>query len=402
MGVSRGSVDLTLAMDYDATGNVVTAETPCLKGIIMKIQFLALGMLTLAAWALLCLHGCSGVYAPGIEVSDTTYVRVPEDYATVQAAIDSSDSGTVILIAPGTYVENLEIKRAVTLKGDGAANSVVIDGNQQGSVVSIYKLDDAEVRLENLRLQDGTGHAPEPELNPLPGTQGGAIWCFWSTVYVTDCLLVSNQCQGEGGAVYLRGATATFDECAFSGNDSGRNGGAIYSFGAFDPLSITNCTFETNTSANRGGAIYAERGQELLLTGCVLAGNVSDGDGGAVGTDDSMVSILSCTFVENRPSGSGAIVWIQNSVSSSIRNSILAFNQGQAANVHYQEFFTHTCNCLYQNSGGNYPLGLLDPTEIDADPIFCNRPLRDYRLHSTSPCLNAAGCGRIGALGGGC
>jgi len=43
-------------------------------------------------------------------------IRVPEDYATIQAAINAAIDGDVIIISPGTYVENLLIDgKAITL-----------------------------------------------------------------------------------------------------------------------------------------------------------------------------------------------------------------------------------------------------------------------------------------------
>ncbi len=61
---------------------------------------------------------------------------VPADYPTVQAALDAAGSGDLVLVAPGTWRENLKIRRAVTLaswfhiSGDAAAiAATVLDGS---------------------------------------------------------------------------------------------------------------------------------------------------------------------------------------------------------------------------------------------------------------------------------
>lgn len=58
-------------------------------------------------------------------------IVVPEDYDTIQAAVDNANSGDAICILPGTYSENVSVDVGVTLKGRIAPNSgrpTVIDG----------------------------------------------------------------------------------------------------------------------------------------------------------------------------------------------------------------------------------------------------------------------------------
>jgi len=44
-------------------------------------------------------------------------VRVPEDFPTIQAAIDALAEGGTVLIGPGTYQENLKITKSLRLRG---------------------------------------------------------------------------------------------------------------------------------------------------------------------------------------------------------------------------------------------------------------------------------------------
>ncbi|MDZ7262245.1 MAG: T9SS type A sorting domain-containing protein [candidate division KSB1 bacterium] len=47
-------------------------------------------------------------------------IRVPQDFATIQAALDSATYGDTILVAPGKYGENIVLKKGIVLQGSGA------------------------------------------------------------------------------------------------------------------------------------------------------------------------------------------------------------------------------------------------------------------------------------------
>ena len=44
-----------------------------------------------------------------------TTINIPADYATIQEGIDASQDGDIVLIAQGTYHENLTINKEITL-----------------------------------------------------------------------------------------------------------------------------------------------------------------------------------------------------------------------------------------------------------------------------------------------
>src|SRR5262245_26174695 len=55
-------------------------------------------------------------------------LRVPQQFPTIQAALDAAADGDTVIVAPGTYVENLNITRPVTLRSSAGAESTTIDG----------------------------------------------------------------------------------------------------------------------------------------------------------------------------------------------------------------------------------------------------------------------------------
>jgi hypothetical protein len=52
-------------------------------------------------------------------------LRVPQDYSTIQAAVNAAPEGATILIGPGTYVENITITKSLTLEGSGIGGTIL-------------------------------------------------------------------------------------------------------------------------------------------------------------------------------------------------------------------------------------------------------------------------------------
>ena len=64
-------------------------------------------------------------------------INVPGDYTTIQAAIDAAQTGETVLVAPGTYFENINFKgKAITVKSTSGPGVTTIDGGNSGTVVT--------------------------------------------------------------------------------------------------------------------------------------------------------------------------------------------------------------------------------------------------------------------------
>lgn len=67
--------------------------------------------------------------APSTEAPAAGVLNVPADYATIQEAVDAAVEGDLILIAPGTYNEAVQVTtNNIVIRGLDR-NTVIMDGN---------------------------------------------------------------------------------------------------------------------------------------------------------------------------------------------------------------------------------------------------------------------------------
>ena len=67
---------------------------------------------------------------PAFSAAQTTW-HVPDDFTSIQSAISGTANGDIIIVRPGTYLENLNFEgKAITLKSESGPDVTVIDGQQ--------------------------------------------------------------------------------------------------------------------------------------------------------------------------------------------------------------------------------------------------------------------------------
>jgi hypothetical protein len=262
------------------------------------------------------------------------YLATPIQGA-ISGAINAAQSGDTINVAAGTYIENVQIDKSLTVNGDGA-DTTIVDGNRAGSVFKIgLNNPDVDVTLSGLTIQGGSGTAVmtnvqywDPD-NPfyIPLNYGGGIYSV-GFLTLNDCIVTSNEanigggiCAGhvrfdqkEGiGTLNINGGSidqnqATWDNSWGDWIYGGGDGGGIDSFAE---LNLNSVSIDRNTARMGGGicnratlnmidgvaidhnqAKYVEQdgghGGGILNVGIVnlidgsISYNIADGDGGGI------------------------------------------------------------------------------------------------------------------------
>ncbi|HID93181.1 MAG TPA: DUF1565 domain-containing protein [bacterium (Candidatus Stahlbacteria)] len=96
--------------------------------MVEKKKFLLIMLLMI-----LGIYGCTT--APHIP----TTIYVPDDYSTIQEALDAASTGDTVLVAPGTYYENIIWPHTddIVLLSECGPDSTIIDGKGGGDVIRI-------------------------------------------------------------------------------------------------------------------------------------------------------------------------------------------------------------------------------------------------------------------------
>jgi len=68
--------------------------------------------------------------------SEPATIVVPDDYPTIQEAVNAASPGDTVYVRAGTYYEHVVVNKAVSLIGEDK-NATIIDGNETGIVVKI-------------------------------------------------------------------------------------------------------------------------------------------------------------------------------------------------------------------------------------------------------------------------
>jgi predicted outer membrane repeat protein len=339
----------------------------------------------------------------GTAIADT--LNVPADYPSIQAAIHAAVDGDMVLVAPGTYFENINFYgKSIVVTGKEGAASTMIDGGDAGRVVTFRSGEGPDSVLRGFTITNGRAY------------RGGGILCRSAAPTIADSIIHDNQAIDCGGGMYCNEGAAPFiDHCAITGNEAleggvggglccdrsspiimdtlisknnaahgggglycthaspslldtvvrdnwtywnGKGGGMFCSYG--DPR-LTECNFISNQSDGHGGGLYLQGGC-VGMKDCIFHDNyASGGDGGGLYAQGGIARLVDCAFLKNSASyiisSGGALVNHSGKVTligCSFSENLNAGGDGYGAAIFNQLGELHMSQCVVEKSTMHY------------------------------------------------
>lgn len=301
--------------------------------------------------------------------------HVPAEFATIQSAILASQNSDTVLVADGTYVENIDFRgRNIIVAShfllDGDVEHIpltVIDGSQpehadSGSVVRIINGEDSTAALVGFTITGGTGTKFRDQSDQAFYVEGGGVIIENSDPLVAFNFIVDNeavrqpqgtQSAGGGGIRYGYCSPRIYNNVIIG--NSGKYGGGVVSFFADGELLHNVIANNDGGQAYGGGGLWiGGSGHSTTLVNNTIVGNQSVLTGGGIRLFAGVLN------------GHGNIVWGNQANSGSDQIG------GSTANIHVD----------YSCVEG----GLAGTGNINQYPQFLARNLR---LGPSSPCVDA-------------
>jgi parallel beta-helix repeat protein len=257
-------------------------------------------------------------------------IHVPDEHATIQAAIDRALDGDIVVVADGTYKgvgnKNLDFKgKAITVRSLNGPQNCTIDCENDGRGFHFHSAETKNAILSGFTITKGNA---------------GGILCSQSSPTIMSCIIKNNSnlgLTGSGGGIH----------CASTASET-------------DSPTIANCVIINNTVWSSGGGIYCSGKTSPKIINCTIAGN-------------------SC-YINDEQSGGGGIFW-RSIPEPIITNSIISGNSPNEIKAPFGSGTTVT----YSNIKG----GWKGEGNIGVNAAFLDKSAGNYRLADYSPCIGA-------------
>ena len=172
------------------------------------------------------------------------------DYTIVQDAITAAVDGDTVLVYPGTYFENLEIKHkqitlgslTLTTGNSTYVHETIINGNQTGGCINVFECP-GTVIINGFKLTNGIG-------TWYGSVSGGGVYVDYSSASFENCIICDNHVTGSGGGIYANYSVLYLSNTIIKNNTAYKWGGGIMltnSNSEFDTINL--CNLYKNTAA---------------------------------------------------------------------------------------------------------------------------------------------------------
>lgn len=293
------------------------------------------------------------VAGTGSDANDNPCTDPATPCRTLQHAIDKASRDDSILVAEGTYAENISIHSdGLTVRGGYAISGTEWIADRGETIIesveneSIVRIEGTNILLEHLTItgaqtdssgggvsarggstvelidlkvhgnsadagggvevRDGsTVKIVDTEIyaNTATGHEGGGILVEGSNVKLIRSRVMANSAtNNEGGGIGAENSSIHVENSIIAGNNSGTHGGGFWILGG-EPSTIVNSHIIGNSTSGEGGAAAAKASAHVVITNTLIISNT--GNTGIAGRDGegSFFDLNYCDTYGNRPDG---------------------------------------------------------------------------------------------------
>ena len=367
---------------------------------------------------------------------------VPEDYPSIQNAINYANDGDTIEVASGTYYENINfLSKSIVVRSqytdDIPIDQFIIISSDSTSVVTIKDIDGDGGALMGFTISGGYGEgvsfqdfismaADEILFDSLITNviRGGGISVINASPLLKDLYITNNSARNVGAGIGLVNSNAIVQSAIIANNiipDGDALGGGGIAINGGNPylsdLEISNNSVGENMYyLNGGGGIFCgfSFGNEILevnIENSIIKNNVAN-IGGGIGALSGLIKINRVLLVENTGNFGSAISMgeplglVVGDIDMTISNSTISSNIGQMSIAMINSANLEAINTIFWSNSDVEFSSLPNNNQLNVDiaysvlendwggesnifldPLFVNE-VNDYTLQQNSPCID--------------
>jgi len=313
---------------------------------------------------------CDGVIDDDCQTCD---LRVPQDEASIQGAIDAAPDGATVCVGPGTWTETLDfLGKPVRVLGLYGPGETVIDASGAGPVVTFASGEGPDSALEDVTLTGGDA------------IRGGGIQLESTSPTLSGLVVRDNRAVGDGGGISCWGCVLTLTSSWLDGNSSESHGGGLLAAYSAS-VTLVNVRISGNEAADHSGGAEITGHSTAELRNVTFVGNSSGGWAGGISVEESSQGTLDHVAILGNTSGfGGAGLMVSHHATATLTHGVIVANEAAAPGGGVLVDTADLPSIRYTDLWGNVPdevHGMPDPVGFEGntsqDPEFLDMPAQD-------------------------